>query len=148
MSGTRAVLSIAFGFIFIGIVFAGISIGVSRNISHKKKVCTQQVAARVVDIKRIKNRSMDTNTRSSSWYPVYEYWADNQNIRVRSHVGGLKDTFQIGQRVDLLINPEKVSEFYNPSDQAGLLQKIFLAVGLVLIAAGIGTAVIGRRFIR
>lgn len=147
MSGTKVLLVITLGFAFVGFIFVGISIGVSRSIAHKKKVCTQQVVAQVVDIKRVRTRSLDSKNRSVSWYPVYEYWADNQKIQKRSNIGGLEHAFQIGQKVSLQINPQNVSEFYNPADQAGILQTIFLIVGLVLLACSAGILIFGKRLI-
>lgn len=147
MSETKILLVIAFGFVFMGIIFVGISIGVSRSIAHKKAVCTQHVVAEIVEIKRVRTRSLDSKNRSASWYPVYEYWADNQKIRKQSGIGGMKSAFEIGQKVDLQINPQNASEFYNPQDQAGILQTVFLIVGLILFACGAGVLILGKRLV-
>ena len=147
MAGKEVMLLIVSIFMFIGILFIGISIGFSRRIRRRKKACTQSVNAKVVDMECIKNMSTESDRPNCMWYPVYEYWAGNRSCRVRSHVGGGKNAFRIGQTVTLLVDPEIPTEFYNPSDSMNILQKIFLMAGVVSVFAGIGIGIAGLYFI-
>lgn len=141
MDPQHVLLLIAFVCLLIGLIFIGVSIGVAKNIQHKKRVCTQIVNAKVIDITReILNRSNHT----SSWYPVYEYWAGNQKIQKKSHIGGTKNTFKIGQDVNLLINPKNPNEFYNPTDQTAILKKVFLIVGIILVCCSLGFVIVSN----
>ncbi len=106
--GARILLLITAVFALVGVIFVGISIGLSRSAAHKRNVCTQHVIARVTDIEGIRNHSMDRHMRTESWYPVYEYSIGNETVKVRSKIGGLRTDFEIGQKVDLMVNPQYV----------------------------------------
>lgn len=133
-------LLIAIMIIFLGLVFVGISIGASIIIKHKQRTCTRPVVAQVVNMKRKRLDSFSSS--SGSWYPVYEYFVDNQKMQKCSHIGGSKKAFKIGQNIDILINPQNSNEFYNPADQTSLLKTIFFIVGILLLFCGIGVLII------
>ncbi|WP_455649236.1 DUF3592 domain-containing protein [Enterocloster citroniae] len=141
MDPQHILLLIAFVYLLIGLIFICVSIVVSKSIQRKKSVCTQNVQAKVIDITR---ETLNRGNHTSSWYPVYEYWTGNQKIQKKSHIGGIKNTFKIGQDVNLLINPKNPEEFYNPTDQAGTLKKVFLVVGLILVCCSIGFVVASK----
>ena len=147
MLEAKVILVIALGFAFIGVVFVGISIAVSRSVAYKKEVYTRQVVAQVVDIKQMKMHSLGIHQYGDSWFPVYEYWVDGRKIQQRSSVGGLSKDFQIGQKVTLQINPQNVKKFYNPNSQMGRLKTIFLVVGAALLTCGVGVLFFGKLFI-
>lgn len=136
MAGDKVLFLIRIGFIFLGFIFLGIGIGIWRYRVKKGEMCIQQVQAIVVDI--ICEHSKDSMDHSyrESWYPVYEYIVKNKKIRERSHVGGKKNDYYIGETVLLQVNPENVRQFYNPKDQAMLIACIFGVVGGILLLAG------------
>lgn len=53
-------------------------------------------------------------------------------------------SFQIGQDVELLINPVNPTEFYNPMDQTVMLKRVFMVVGFILFGFSIGLLIISR----
>lgn len=129
--------------LLVGFIFLGISIGLSKVMKHKKRVCNQKVNAKVINMTRNRTDTLVNYNQNSSWYPIYEYWVDNQRIQRCSHVGGTRKSFQIGQEVELFINPNNPKEFYNPMDQMVILKMAFMIIGLILFSFSIGLVVIG-----
>ncbi|MDD3253306.1 MAG: DUF3592 domain-containing protein [Lachnospiraceae bacterium] len=147
MTGSKIIMCVEIGLMFLGLIFLGISIGVNRMIAHKAGVCTYDVSATVIAVNESSSyNSMDHMTRVS-WYPVYEYTISGKTVRAVSKVGGMKSSFQVGQKVNLKINPQNVEEFYNENDQTSLLQMVFGIVGLVLLAAGVVTVFVSKKIL-
>lgn len=143
MSGTKVLTLIRLGILLIGVVFLCVSWGLSRSSAHKKKVCTQPVNARIVDV--IRDTTYHINSvHSVTWYPIYEYTTGGKTVRRHSAVGGDKERYTVGKQVTLMVNPQNVEEYYNPEDPMGFLVKIFLVVGAVLLIAGFSAGFAGR----
>ena len=134
----------AFICLLVGFIFLGVSIGISKVIEHKKRTCNQKVIAKVINMTRNRTNTLINYNHNSSWYPVYEYGVGNQRIQRCSHVGGTRKSFQIGQDVELLINPVNPTEFYNPMDQTVMLKRVFMVVGFILFGFSIGLLIISR----
>lgn len=123
-------------FLFLGVVFLLLGIGMKISWNRKERVCTQPCNATIVDVQREVSRSAD-DSYMESWYPVYEYYANGTTIQRRSSVGRRKNDFIIGSRVTLYLNPEKPREYFCPEEKTGLILRIFIGVGCLLLAAGI-----------
>lgn len=148
MTGVRVFFFIRIGFIFLGIVFLAIGLGVSRNRAKKQQSCTQLVRAVITDVVCERTYSTMDHSHSETWYPIYEYTAGNEQIRERSHVGGLKKDYQIGTKVTLMVNPENVRQFYRPDDHLHLIVRIFCLLGGGMLVVGLGLWFFEKRFLR
>lgn len=143
MNSAKLFFFIKVGFLFIGVIFVCIALGMFQFRANKKQVCTQPVQAVVVDMIYESERFVTDSYRSVTWYPVYKYYVGGNYIQVRSRIGGMKDAFEIGQKVTLMVNPENFQEFYNENDQTDLIWKIFLVIGFVLIVFAISIWIFG-----
>lgn len=130
--------------LLVGFIFLGVSIGISKVIEHKKRTCNQKVNAKVINMTRNRTNTLINYNHNTSWYPIYEYWVDNQRIQRCSHVGGTRKSFQIGQEVELFINPNNPKEFYNPMDQMVILKMVFMVIGFILFGFSIGLLIMSK----
>lgn len=130
--------------LLVGFIFFGISIGFTKIIKHKKRVCNQKVNAKVINMTRNRTNTLINYNHNTSWYPIYEYWVDNQRIQRCSHVGGTRKSFQIGQEVELFINPNNPKEFYNPMDQMVILKMVFMVIGFIFFGFSIGLLIMSK----
>ena len=147
MTGARVFFFIKLGFLFLGIVFLGIGSGLARNRSKKQRLCTQTVSAVIVDVIQESTYSSMDHSRSETWYPVYEYTAGSEKLTVRSHVGGLKSAYRIGQKTVLQINPDDPKQFYDPNDEMRLMTIVFCVVGCLLFLAGLAVWMLEKHFL-
>ena len=100
-------------------------------ISHgKKKNCTMNTVGLVIRI-----NSKSSGDGSLSFYPVYEYYA-NEGASIRNH------TPQVGTRVPVMYNPAKPKQSYIPGYDNKVYKILTIAFGIIgcipiLVCAGI-----------
>lgn len=113
-------------FLGIGSIFA---ILVPNVITAKRDRCTLEVSAIVVDLAQ-------DSSDGSLYAPVYEAYIEGEAVRLTSNTYSNIHP-DIGDEVQMFVNPDKTSEFYSPSDGSDLLALIFRIVGWVLIGFGV-----------
>ena len=119
-------------------------IGLGWTISTKKKIkrCTAHVEAVVRSVKREVNLSAGTDS-CRSWFTTFAFYANGQEVTVKSNLGTEKKLFEEGERLTLYYNPDNTKEFYVPKEVDTAPQQVFLIVGIGLIAVGtLGTLII------
>ena len=82
-----------------------------------------------------------------SWFPVYEYMIDGVKQKVRARVGTAKPEVNVGQAVELFVNPDRMEEFYCPTEKASCIQKVFIGVGAVCLCLAVIMVGILCRFV-
>ena len=126
--------------VIIGIGFVCLGIGIRRNEEKKRRNCIMPVIAVVKDYVR---ERMDHDTDSVHmycWFPVYEYQVDDVLFCRKASIGDSKQIYQIGQEVELRVNPDDPEEFYNTREKQRLIGDVFLGVGVLLLAIAIVVA--------
>lgn len=112
----------------IGIAFFCIGIGLHARGQRKRSVCTRPVTAIVVDLQRervgVDDFSVSGEAVMKSWFPVYEYMIDGVKQKVRARVGTAKPEVNVGQAVELFVNPDRTDEFYCPTEKISCIQKV------------------------
>lgn len=116
----------------LGIFFLIIAAIASSSARKKRKLCTEKLEARIADVECSESFSVD-GYRADSWYPVYEYMVNGITMKRRSSVGHARKNFREGQNVVIYVNPENPDEFYSPEEKEGLIPKIFIGLGILLI---------------
>ena len=124
------------GFVF---VFGVIAMTVSEN--RRRRDCTQAVMAEIVDIVQIESTEFDVYSPTVSWYPIYEYWTGEGWVRVKANVGGKKNKYKIGQKIELYVNLDNLNRFYCPSENEKFIQIIFGFIGMLLLLGCIALTV-------
>ena len=77
-----------------------------------------------------------------SWFPVYEYMIDGVKQKVRARVGTAKPEVNVGQAVELFVNPDRIDEFYCPAEKISSIQKVFTGVGVACLCLAVIMGVI------
>lgn len=121
----------------IGIAFFCIGIGMHARGQRKRSICTRLVTAIVVDLQRervgVDDFSVSGEAVMKSWFPVYEYMIDGVKQKVRARVGTAKPEVNVGQAVELYVNPDRIDEFYCPTEKISCIQKVFTGVGVACL---------------
>ena len=126
----------------IGIAFLGVGIGLCIRGRKKRNTCTKPVTATVVDMQResigVGDSSASGEVRLKSWFPVYEYTVGGVKQRAKALIGTAQPERQVGETVELFVNPDRTNEFYCPTEKRSCFQNVFIGVGVVcLCLAGI-----------
>lgn len=114
----------------LSIVFLILSISMLTMEKRRKKVCTQLVEAEITEIIKVESTDFDTISPTVSWYSIYKYWTGLEWRYRRSDVGGKEKKYQIGQKIELYINPNKTEEIYCPIDNTKCIRMILGIVGI------------------
>lgn len=130
----------------IGIAFFCIGIGLQARGQRKRSICTRPVTAIVVDLQRervgVDDFSVSGEAVMKSWFPVYEYMIDGVKQKVRARVGTAKPEVNVGQAVELFVNPDRTDEFYCPTEKISCIQKVFTGVGVACLCLAVIMGVI------
>ena len=100
--------------IFIGTVFLSIGIGIGMNERNKKKCCTQPVMATVIKLVQ-RRTSSDVDIHDIATYSWFPVYQYEYNEKI-----------------------------YNSMDKQGLFAKIFIGIGIGLLAIGIIIFCLGK----
>lgn len=136
---------ICFFFILFGLLFLMLSTVIKNRILKKEKACTSQTKAVVTEVNREMNLSAGTDSYYS-WFPVFTYTVNGEEVVVRSIIGSEKKKFDVGQEVELFYNPANVREYYVPQENELVVTVVFNAVGGVFVALGIVFYLLWRVF--
>lgn len=72
-----------------------------------------------------------------SWFPIYEYTVGGVTQRAKAFIGTAKPEVEVGQAVELFVNPDCIEEFYCPTEKASCIQKVFIGVGAVCLCLAV-----------
>ena len=116
---------------FLGIIFGiiFIAIGVFMYIRNDTLVknCTEEVKAVVVDMKQ--ELSSDDDGTSYMYYPIIEYKAGNDTVRITMSTGSNIPKYQIDDEITVLYNPKKTKEFIVKGEKTlSIFSIVFVAV--------------------
>ena len=112
----------------------------------KENICTLPVTATVVDLRRervgVDDFSASGEAALKSWFPIYEYTVGGVTQRAKAFIGTAKPEVEVGQAVELFVNPDHIEEFYCPTEKASCIQKVLSSgaadpVCLAVIMVGI-----------
>ena len=116
--------------LFVGGVFAGIGFVIRSGINKAKEVCTVEVSAKVIDMKR--GSGDDTST------PVYRYEYNGQQYTYSSSIYTNMPKYHTGDEVDIMISPDDPSVVYVPGDtNTRMFSLVFIVIGSVMIVMGV-----------
>jgi len=99
----------------LGVTFLCIGIGLHVRGRKKRNICTLPVTATVVDLRRERVGVDDFSTSGEaalkSWFPIYEYTVGGVTQRAKAFIGTAKPEVEVGQAVELFVNPDHIEEF-------------------------------------
>ncbi|MEI3518509.1 MAG: hypothetical protein V8R14_03470 [Clostridia bacterium] len=71
-----------------------------------------------------------------SWFPVYEYTIGGVRQRAKAFVGTAKPEVEIGQAVELFVNPDRIDEFYCPAEKISAFKSVYRSWSSVPLPCG------------
>lgn len=121
----------------VGLVFLLIAICLRTSYKRKLNDCIMETTGTVVDYEYKGLGSSGDSQRT--WHPVFEYYAKGKRIRKVSNVGTTKKPFELGRKVTVFYNPEKVSEYYVLEvTQGKQLGVIFFIISIfIMVCSGV-----------
>ena len=123
----------------VGVIFLGVGIFMYIQNKNLVKNCTEKAEATVVDMKE--EFSSDSDMGSYLYYPIIEYNAKGQNVRVTMSSGSNVPAYSINDKIAILYNPNKVEEFIVDGDKmSGIISIVFIALGVIVTGYGVVVA--------
>lgn len=131
----RKLLSALFPAIFVIIGLALIFDTILKNKSKKEK-CTARVVAVVTELLK------KCNDNSTIYCPVYNFYYCGEHIDVCTNEYRNFDVPQVGQEVEILVNPDNPQEIFIPSKKAFafiiVVGAAFVFMGIISMVALLG----------
>ena len=126
--------------VIVGIIFLAISGFMYFKNKNLVKNCTVEATATVVDMKQEFNT--DSDSSSYIYYPILEYKANDNTVRVTMDSGSSTPAYDINTKLTILYNPNKTKEFIVKGDNTSNIYSIILGViGILLTGYGIKVAI-------
>ena len=128
-------------FLFLGLIFLLIGLVFKKSSEEKRIKCTEKTTAKIKDIKSDYFGDALNEHSYVSYFPVIEYNIENKNYVRKYDVGFKKNTYEIGDEVEILYNPEEPNEFYFAGDKTSakigelfpVLGGGFLTLGVIIL---------------
>lgn len=127
--------------LIIGIIFLAVAAFMYIRNTNLVKNCTEEVTATVVDMKQ----EFDSESTDYMYYPIIEYKAGEDTIRVTMDNGSRVPAYDINDEITILYNPNKVREFYVKGDStSNIFSIVFAVLGLLVTGYGVKVAIKGN----
>lgn len=129
-------------FIFFSVIFIAIGSIVMMYPKIKSHKCTETVTAEVVEnLSDVSHHSSVKKHRSHSsvvYRPVFAFTYEGKDYRITSHTASNPPAFDVGEMVELKIDPDDPKSFYAPADKTTkIIGIIFVSMGSVFLIMGI-----------
>lgn len=126
--------------LIMGVLFVAVGVFMYIKNDSLAKNCTMESEATVVDMKQDFSSDSDS-TSSYIYYPIIEYQANDETVRVTMDQGSSTPAYQINDKITVMYNPNKVKEFYIKGDKSSnIISIVFMAIGAVVTGFGIKMA--------
>lgn len=127
------------------LIFLTVGTGMLSTESKKKKNYTQETTARIKELKK-KQVGKPGAPGSVRYYPVFEYRANGQFVRVESKVGSDKPKYGEGEEVRIFYDPDSKKDFYIPgSKSASVIGSVLTVIGVILAVAALSIIYVFRQ---
>ena len=122
--------------IFVGIIFLGVGGFLLYQGMSLVKKCTEESTATVVDMKQ--ELDTDSNGMNYLYYPIIEYDADGDTIRVTMSSGSSHPAYNINDKITILYNPSKTEQFIVKGDKSSnVMAIVFMTIGALVTGYGV-----------
>lgn len=132
----RILLLAAAVLLLVGLTFGCVSIAIAVSRKNKRKACTRRTKGVVTNMERRRISGSMGDAPMLSWFPTFTYEANGHTIEKTSLYGAAKQNFYIDQKVTVFYNPQNPNEYFVQEEDVAGIQKIFLAVSIVLLLCG------------
>ena len=131
-----------YSLLIIGVIFIAVGGFLFYRSADLEKKCTEEAKATVVDMEE--EMSSDDDGMSYIYYPIVEYKVGSKTVKAKMSSGSSNPKYKINDKVTILYNPDKTSEFIVKGDNTlDFFKYIFVVVGIAL--TGFGTYVATKK---
>lgn len=117
----------------LSLILLTVGTGILSGESKKHRQYTQEATARIKELKEKKSGKPGA-PGSVRYYPVYEYRANGQFLRVESKIGTDKPSCRVGDEVKIFYNPDSKRDFYIPGSTTALfIGSLFTLLGIIVV---------------
>lgn len=125
--------------LIVGIIFIAIGVLMYIKNSNLVKNCTVETEATVEDMKQ--EFSTDSDGTTYMYYPIIEYKAGEDTVRVTMDRGSSTPAYDINEKITILYNPNKPKEFIVKGDKfSNIFSIVFMVLGVFTTGYGIKVA--------
>ena len=133
-------------FIIFALIFMSVGIGMLFYPKIKEKKCTESVKAEVISNSAESSSSVGSrhhhHHNSTVYRPTFSFMYEGKEYIVESKTASNPPAFNVGDIVELRINPDNPADFYAPSDKTSrFIALIFTGFGVIFMIIGIVTGV-------
>ena len=126
--------------IIVGILFLVVGVFMYFKNNNLIKNCTVEAIATVVDMKQ--ELSTDSDDASYLYYPIIEYKAGANTIRVTMDSGSSTPRYNINDKITVLYNPNNTKEFIVKGEKgSNIFSIVFIILGVIVTGFGIKMAI-------
>jgi len=128
-------LLVGLGFAVVGAAFAALGIGAARS-SRRFEESAARAAATVTDVR---SRSVGRGTSGGIvWIPVVRFrTADGRTIDAEAGGGTNVKRWEPGQQIEVAYDPANPSDIRVPGSGGGMIQGVFLGIGILFAVLGV-----------
>jgi len=127
----------------IAIAFIGVGVFLRINASEMAKRCTVENTATV--IRNIEKEDYDDGETNVLYYPEFEYKVGDKTITKTSNSGTYPAKYNVGDKVEILYNPNNVDEYLIKGDNSmNIISIVLIVIGVLVFLVGIKTLIFGR----
>jgi hypothetical protein len=119
----------------VGLLFLGVAVFMYYRGNALSKRCTKEVTATVIEV--IEKINSDSDGVSYLYYPKFEYNVRGEKIIKEGSDGSFPSKYVENQKVQLLYNPDKPTEFVVKGEKESLIIPIVFGVlGILMLVGG------------
>lgn len=133
MSSKTILNIITLGLVLFGLIFfiVGAVLGAVEN--NKKKRCTEEVAAVVIENRTVRSTSRN-HGQSITYSPVFRYTYNGTDYETQTGYSSSPAVFSVGEKTTLFVDPDSPKTIYCPKLKIGkILSVIFSIIGAAFI---------------
>ncbi len=125
--------------LIVGIIFILAGCFLFFQTKNLKKNCTVETEAIVVDIEE--EVTSDEDGMNYLYYPVIEYKAGGENIRIRMSEGSNPSPYSISDKITILYNPKNHKQYIKKGEKSStVISIVFMSLGALVTVYGIKMA--------
>lgn len=137
MSANKILNIITIGLVLFGLIFFIVGAVISAVENNKKKRCTEEVSAVVIENRTVRSTS-NNHGRSVTYSPVFHYTYNGNEYETQTGYSSSPAVFSVGEKTTLFVDPDSPSTIYCPRLKVGkILSIVFGIIGAIFIVVPI-----------
>ena len=133
-------------FFLFALIFIGLGVFTLIRSNELSKKCTKEIIAVVIEVKKERSANSELSDDDYVYSPVFEFTVGEDTYRVDSPKASSDNNYKVGDKVKLLYNPNRPTEYLIKGDKStNVLSWIFIGAGIISFFSGIYYIVTGKK---